>query len=334
MAHARKSIWAISLLLVSTASHAQTRVKYIHTDTLGSVVAVTDASRTVLERREYEPYGQQLAPGLQDGPGYTGHVQDAATGMVYMQQRYYDPGIGLFLSADPVTALGGPVGQFNRYRYASSSPYKFLDPDGRLACTGTRIMALCTGRNSLNLLRTSVRSPLDSDAGGSASTAQSALDHYKNAGSASERYAAASSVVRSVSDKVKEIRHKTYDSAAQTADHVFQPISERFGVEILSNFDGGLGAGYYIVDVRVGRVFSNSGLGYTVLAGGGATPTHHTHPVVSSSPDGYRPFSASDIDWFRSTRAPVHYVSDPTGLYRFNGVGIVNPVTRVPRLGK
>jgi RHS repeat-associated protein len=106
-------------------------VKYVHTDALGSVVAITDAARNVIERREYEPYGQQLTPAVQDGPGYTGHVQDAATGLTYMQQRYYDPQIGLFLSVDPVTALDNPMGMFHRYRYAANNPYKFTDPDGR-----------------------------------------------------------------------------------------------------------------------------------------------------------------------------------------------------------
>ena len=48
-----------------------------------------------------------------------------------MQQRYYDPQIGGFLSVDPVTAYGDPVGSFNRYKYASNNPYRFTDPDGR-----------------------------------------------------------------------------------------------------------------------------------------------------------------------------------------------------------
>ena len=112
---------------------AQTTVKYVHTDALGSVVAMTDASGAVVdEHREYEAYGQQLTPAVQDGPGYTGHVQDAATGLTYMQQRYYDPAIGRFLSTDPVTALSNPTSLFNRYRYAANNPYRFTDPDGRM----------------------------------------------------------------------------------------------------------------------------------------------------------------------------------------------------------
>ena len=78
----------LTLLLVLTcgiapaAAGAQTRVEYIHTDLLGNVAVITDANATVIERREYEPYGAQLTPVVQDGPGYTGHVQDAATGLV------------------------------------------------------------------------------------------------------------------------------------------------------------------------------------------------------------------------------------------------------------
>lgn len=50
-----------------------------------------------------------------------------------MQQRYYDPAIGRFLSVDPVGADPSSGANFNRYWYANDNPYKFTDPDGRLA---------------------------------------------------------------------------------------------------------------------------------------------------------------------------------------------------------
>jgi len=130
----RTSRWIYAFVLwctVALPAQAQTTIKYVHTDALGSVVAVTDQSRNIIERREYEPYGQQLTPALQDGPGYTGHLQDAATNLTYMQQRYYDPMLGVFLSVDPVTAYDQPLVAFNRYRYANNNPYSFTDPDGR-----------------------------------------------------------------------------------------------------------------------------------------------------------------------------------------------------------
>ena len=104
---------------------------YFHSDALGSPVATTDAARNVLERTYYAPYGEALNRSV-DGPGYTGHVMDAATGLVYAQQRYYDPLVGKFLSIDPVAANPGTGGNFNRYWYANNNPYKFTDPDGRI----------------------------------------------------------------------------------------------------------------------------------------------------------------------------------------------------------
>lgn len=130
---------AVFLSLTAMAAHAQSTVEYFHTDALGSPVAVTDAVGNVIERNEYEPYGADLT-GIKDGPGYAGHVGDAQTGLSYMQQRYYDPQIGRFLSVDPVTADGGTGGNFNRYKYAANNPYRFVDPDGRFEkTTGSHI---------------------------------------------------------------------------------------------------------------------------------------------------------------------------------------------------
>ena len=120
---------AAILLLVTTASLAQT-VEYIHTDALGSPVAITNSSGVVIERTVYEPYGAVINRPLNNRPGYTGHVEDAVTGLNYMQQRYYDPQLGRFLSNDPVTATS-VGGNFNRYWYANNNPYRFTDPDGR-----------------------------------------------------------------------------------------------------------------------------------------------------------------------------------------------------------
>jgi len=125
----RRKIVAAVFLLVATFASAQT-VEYIHTDALGSPVAVTNASGTVIERTVYEPYGAVLNRPLNNRPGYTGHVEDAVTGLNYMQQRYYDPQVGRFLSIDPVTATNAGE-NFNRYWYANNNPYNYTDPDGQ-----------------------------------------------------------------------------------------------------------------------------------------------------------------------------------------------------------
>jgi len=91
---------------------------------------VPGSNKAVVESSTYEPYGQLINTAPFDGPGYTGHVHDAITGLTYMQQRYYDPLLGVFLSVDPVAAYNSPISQFHRYRYANGNPYAFADPNG------------------------------------------------------------------------------------------------------------------------------------------------------------------------------------------------------------
>lgn len=115
-------------VVVSAGAQA---VTCIHTNALGSVVAESDANGKVIKRYDYEPYGAVVGGQVTDGPGYAGHVSDAVTGLSYMQQRYYDPQLGVFLSVDPVVFDTKSGAKFNRCAYALNNPYKFTDPDGR-----------------------------------------------------------------------------------------------------------------------------------------------------------------------------------------------------------
>src|SRR5690242_11734195 len=114
-----------------TLSTGAVASRYKHTDALGSPVVTTDAAKAVLSRASYTPYGVPTLPV--DGVGYTGHFIDVNTSLTYMQQRYYDPQIGRFLSIDPVEVDTSSAFNFNRYNYALNNPYRFTDPDGRWA---------------------------------------------------------------------------------------------------------------------------------------------------------------------------------------------------------
>lgn len=105
-------------------------VTFIHTDGLGSPVARTDGAGNLISRTYYEPYGNTAA-GAQPTIGFTGHVNDVDTGLTYMEQRYYDPVAGRFLSLDPETTDVKTGLGFNRYVYANNSPNRYVDPDGR-----------------------------------------------------------------------------------------------------------------------------------------------------------------------------------------------------------
>jgi conjugal transfer mating pair stabilization protein TraN len=95
---------------------------------------LSGSSCLVVSRTRYEPYGKTAAGTLPTWIGFTGHVNDADTGLVYMQQRYYDPIAARFLSTDPVTTDANTGTAFRRYVYAQSNPYRYTDPDGRQAC--------------------------------------------------------------------------------------------------------------------------------------------------------------------------------------------------------
>jgi RHS repeat-associated protein len=146
------SLWAYRFIYLGGKLIAETDANgstvYEHTDALGSPVARTNAAGVGLSRTRYEPYGA-ISSGFTPGSngltdvGFTGHVNDPETGLVYMQQRYYDPLAGRFLSVDPVTTDANTGKSFNRYEYGNNSPYRFIDPDGR-ASTCSAGMGGCT----------------------------------------------------------------------------------------------------------------------------------------------------------------------------------------------
>ena len=106
--------------------------EYVHTDGLGSPVAHTTAGASVTLPANYEPYGySDSSHTVGNNVGFTGHWNDAGSGLVYMQQRYYDPVAGRFLSMDPKLTDTASGGNFNRYMYGNNNPYRHIDPDGR-----------------------------------------------------------------------------------------------------------------------------------------------------------------------------------------------------------
>jgi RHS repeat-associated protein len=130
---AMKLAGAVLGLLLWGSAQAGT-VTYVYTDPQGTPLMETDAQGNITARYEYTPYGVPVASvgAAPDGVGYTGHVNDPETGLVYMQARYYDAEVGRFLSVDPVRPEAGNGFNFNRYGYVNNNPINNTDPDGRV----------------------------------------------------------------------------------------------------------------------------------------------------------------------------------------------------------
>jgi RHS repeat-associated protein len=120
----------LALLLASGGAQSKT-VTYYYTDPQGTVLATADATGNVTSASDYRPYGTQALGTPEQGPSYTGHVNDTDSGLVYMQARYYDPSIGRFLSVDPKAPKSGDLTSVSRFAYANNSPIGNTDPDGR-----------------------------------------------------------------------------------------------------------------------------------------------------------------------------------------------------------
>ncbi|MEO8682345.1 MAG: RHS repeat-associated core domain-containing protein [Vicinamibacterales bacterium] len=128
----------LGLLLAPAPARAQSdEVVYYHTDAIGSVRMITDATGAVVGRYDYLPFGEPwptTPPSPADVRQFAGKERDAETGLDYFGARYYRSSSGRFTTVDPSLdiqkALLDPQ-LWNRYSYVTNNPLQFRDPDGR-----------------------------------------------------------------------------------------------------------------------------------------------------------------------------------------------------------
>jgi RHS repeat-associated protein len=105
---------------------------YYHTDALGSVRALTNASGTVTDTYTYDAFGRLLAQTGTTPNRYlfAGQAEDAASGTYYSLARYYDQQTGRFSSTDPLAGNLYDPASLNRYVYTENDPVDRTDPSG------------------------------------------------------------------------------------------------------------------------------------------------------------------------------------------------------------
>ena len=110
---------------------------YYHTDHLGGSNVVTGSGPTKEKEVLYYPYGATWVNigGLELKHKFTGKEEDQETGLYYHGARYYDPGIGRFISPDAIIQDLSDPQTLNRYSYARNNPLKYVDPDGNAFAT-------------------------------------------------------------------------------------------------------------------------------------------------------------------------------------------------------
>jgi RHS repeat-associated protein len=122
----------------SSGAVVSRKVVYLHDDNLASIDSISGTGTTTAHLK-YDPFGRRIDPldptktaqapvDLTDG--FTDQQHDDELGLINMQGRIYDPGIGRFLSADPFVPAPRSSQGFNRYSYVFNNPLGHTDPNG------------------------------------------------------------------------------------------------------------------------------------------------------------------------------------------------------------
>jgi RHS repeat-associated protein len=132
---------------------------YVASDAMGSVTAILDEDGNVLERRNYDAFGEMtcMTPdGTQvtESPtgvdvGFQGQIRDDMTGLYQMGYRWYNPVLGRWISCDPIGLIGG----LNFSTFADNTPTIKSDVSGLTCLSNLEFLitwALGMGNPSVN----------------------------------------------------------------------------------------------------------------------------------------------------------------------------------------
>ncbi|HXH76167.1 MAG TPA: RHS repeat-associated core domain-containing protein [Bacteriovoracaceae bacterium] len=114
-------------------------------DGLGSITDIIDNNGNLIQHYSYSSYGKIVS--IKDVVGvdisdsapfknrysYTNREFDEESGLYYYRARYFDPGIGRFISEDPHPGiLSIPSTYSSSYVYGLNNPIRYTDPSGEI----------------------------------------------------------------------------------------------------------------------------------------------------------------------------------------------------------
>ncbi|MET8406154.1 RHS repeat-associated core domain-containing protein [Streptomyces sp900116325] len=109
-----------------------TKLAFLAADHHGTSSIALDAATYAVTKRYSTPFGAPRGTKVTNWPddkAFLGKPADESTSLTHVGAREYDPGIGQFLSVDPVLSLNQPQ-SLNGYAYANNSPVTSSDPTG------------------------------------------------------------------------------------------------------------------------------------------------------------------------------------------------------------
>jgi RHS repeat-associated protein len=119
--------------------YGTTEPRYYHSDWVGSTRYLSESTGLLMPSAlRYDAYGQRTALAGPNYPtpyqfaggwGYETEYSDSSEpylGLAYVDQRYYEPATGRFISPDPIGLAGG----LNLFAYCDNDPVNSVDPSG------------------------------------------------------------------------------------------------------------------------------------------------------------------------------------------------------------
>jgi len=107
-----------------TRSTFGNRLDFTANDHHNTITATLNANDGTTQHTHYEPYGEIRNGNTTNDRGYLNQTHDP-TGLVYLNNRFYAPELGMFVSVDPLVAVTAQP-----YLYGAGSPVRFSDPSG------------------------------------------------------------------------------------------------------------------------------------------------------------------------------------------------------------
>ena len=161
---------AYSAPLVLKSDGVKQEYLFLHRDYQGSILAITNEQGTVIEKRQFDAWGQLVKVQDQYGNvldkmqildrGYTGHEHLQSIGIIHMNGRLYDAKLHRFLQPDNFVQDPYNTQNFNRYGYVLNNPLKYTDPSGEERCYGPECANVENGGNNNGNIRPSPDGPI------------------------------------------------------------------------------------------------------------------------------------------------------------------------------
>ncbi|MEU7012481.1 RHS repeat-associated core domain-containing protein [Streptomyces sp. NPDC046385] len=108
------------------------KLSFLAADHHGTSSLALESATWAISKRQTTSFGSPrgvAANTWPDDKSFLGKPNDGVTGLTHVGAREYDPGLGQFISVDPLLEIGKPQ-TLNGYGYAAQNPISFSDPTG------------------------------------------------------------------------------------------------------------------------------------------------------------------------------------------------------------